>query len=100
MCGRCAEDQANGPDFDKILRPGQGGPKRTQADPGAGAERLTGDENGCRGRRRRSERRFCPPKVLAGIVRGWVIGPGAGFVLGYAFGTLYPLWLAHQVSGG
>ena len=31
MCGRCAGERANGPSFDAILRPGHGGPKRTQA---------------------------------------------------------------------
>ena len=30
--------------------------------------------------------------VLLGILRGWAIGPAAGFVLGYAFATGYRLW--------
>lgn len=30
-------------------------------------------------------------RVILGIVRGWIIGPGAGFVVAYAAGTIYHL---------
>lgn len=30
--------------------------------------------------------------VLRGILRGWVIGPGAGFLPGYVLATGYRLW--------